>query len=77
VCQASESSEKTFHRYQYGGMKAGDAKRRKELAEEKGRLKKVAVDLTGSPRKSPLAETRRLWTQKRAARHPADRNPWT
>jgi len=48
VCQALEVSERTFHRWrnQYGGMKAGEAKRLKELEEENKRLKKVVADLT-------------------------------
>ena len=48
VCQALEISEQTFHRWrnQYGGMKAGEAKRLKELEEENKRLKKVVADLS-------------------------------
>ena len=48
VCQALEVSEQTFHRWrnQYGGMKAGEAKRLKELEEENKRLKKVVAELT-------------------------------
>jgi transposase-like protein len=48
VCQVLEISEQTFHRWrnQYGGMKAGEAKRLKELEEENRRLKKVVADLT-------------------------------
>lgn len=48
VCQRIEVSEQTFHRWrnQYGGMKAADAKRLKELEIENGRLKKVVADLT-------------------------------
>lgn len=48
VCQALEVSEQTFHRWrnQYGGMKAGEAKRLKELEEENRRLKKVVAELT-------------------------------
>ena len=44
VCQALEISEQTFHRWrnQYGGMKAEEAKRLKELEEENKRLKKLA-----------------------------------
>lgn len=40
--------EQTFHRWrdQYGGMKAGEAKRLKELEEENKRLKKVVAELT-------------------------------
>ena len=43
ACQALEVSEQTFHRWrnQYGGMKAEEAKRLKELEEENKRLKKV------------------------------------
>mgnify|MGYP001042511578 CR=1 FL=1 len=48
VCQSLEVSEQTFHRWrnQYGGMKAGEAKRLKELEEENKRLKKGVADLT-------------------------------
>ena len=48
VCQKLEVSEQTFHRWrhQYGGMKAQDAKRLKELETENGRLKKLVADLT-------------------------------
>ena len=48
VCQALEVSEQTFHRWrnQYGGMKAGEARRLKELEDENKRLKKVVADLT-------------------------------
>jgi len=48
VCQTLEVSEQTFHRWrnQYGGMKAGEAKRLKELEEENRRLKKVVAELT-------------------------------
>jgi putative transposase len=39
-------SEQTFHRWrnQYGGMKAQDAKRLKELERENGRLKAIVAD---------------------------------
>ena len=48
ACQALEASEQTFHRWrnQYGGMKAGEAKRLKELEDENKRLKKVVAELT-------------------------------
>jgi putative transposase len=48
VCQKLEISEQTFHRWrnQYGGMKANDAKRLKELELENRRLKKAVADLT-------------------------------
>jgi putative transposase len=48
VAQALEISEQTFHRWrnQYGGMKAEEAKRLKQLEEENRRLKKVVADLT-------------------------------
>lgn len=47
VCQALEISEATFHRWrnQYGGMKAQEAKRLKELEQENARLKKIVADL--------------------------------
>jgi len=46
VCQRIAVSEQTFHRWrnQYGGMKAGDAKRLKELEQENARLKKLVAD---------------------------------
>ena len=39
-------SEQTFHRWrnQYGGMKADDAKRLKELERENARLKHIVAD---------------------------------
>ena len=39
-------SEQTFHRWrnQYGGMKADDAKRLKELERENGQLKRLVAD---------------------------------
>jgi putative transposase len=48
VCQKLEISEPTFHRWrtQYGGMKANEAKRLKELEVENGRLKKLVAELT-------------------------------
>jgi putative transposase len=48
VCQVLEVSEQTFHRRrnQYGGMKAGEAKRLKELEDANRRLKKVVAELT-------------------------------
>lgn len=48
VCQRLEISEATFHRWrnQYGGMKAEEAKRLKELEQENGRLKKLVADLS-------------------------------
>jgi transposase-like protein len=47
VCQALEVSEQTFHRWrnQYGGMKADEAKRLKELETENTRLKKIVANL--------------------------------
>lgn len=48
VVQALQISEQTFHRWrnQYGGMKAEEAKRLKELEQENKRLKKLVADLT-------------------------------
>ena len=47
VCQALEIGEATYHRWrnQYGGMKAEEAKRLKELEQENARLKKMVADL--------------------------------
>ena len=46
VCQALEVSEATFHRWQsqYGGMKASEAKRLKELEQENQRLKRLLAE---------------------------------
>jgi transposase-like protein len=48
VVQALEISEQTYYRWQkkYGGMKAEEAKRLKDLEEENRRLKKLVADLT-------------------------------
>ena len=48
VCRHLEIVESTWHRWkgQYGGMKANDAKRLKELETENGRLKRIVADLT-------------------------------
>ena len=48
VCQKLEVSEPTYHRWreQYGGMKASEAKRLKELEQENARLKKLVADLS-------------------------------
>ena len=47
VCQKLEVSEQTFYRWrsQYGGMKAAEMKRLKELDQENKRLKKIIADL--------------------------------
>jgi putative transposase len=46
VVQSLEISEQTFHRWrnQYGGMKAEEAKRLKELEVENKRLKKLLAE---------------------------------
>lgn len=46
VCQKLEVSEATFNRWrnQYGGMKASEAKRLKELEDENGRLKRLVAE---------------------------------
>jgi putative transposase len=48
VLQALEVSEATLHRWraQYGGMKAEEAKRLKQLEEENRRLKQLVADLS-------------------------------
>jgi len=47
VCQKLGVSENTFHRWraQYGGMKADEAKRLKELEAENVRLKRLVAEL--------------------------------
>lgn len=46
VCQHLGVSEATLHRWrnQYGGMKATEARRLKELEQENARLKKLVAD---------------------------------
>jgi putative transposase len=46
VAKQLEVSEATYHRWraQYGGMKADDAKRLKELATENARLKRLLAE---------------------------------
>ncbi len=46
VCQKLAVAEQTFHRWrnQYGGMKAKDAKRLKQLEQENARLKRLVAD---------------------------------
>jgi|AntDryMetagUQ255_1029468.scaffolds.fasta_scaffold02871_3 transposase-like protein len=46
VCKALEVSEQTLHRWrnQYGGMKADDAKRLRELERENASLKRIVAD---------------------------------
>ena len=46
VAKELEVSEQTFHRWraQYGGMKADDVKRLKELEAENARLKRIVAD---------------------------------
>jgi putative transposase len=46
VCQKLAVSEQTFHRWrnQYGGMKADEMKRLRELEAENARLKKIVAD---------------------------------
>ena len=46
VCRHLEIAESTWHRWlsQYGGMKANDAKRLKELEAENTRLKKLVAE---------------------------------
>ncbi len=46
VAKVLEVSEQTFHRrpHEYGGMKADDAKRLRELERENARLKRIVAD---------------------------------
>ena len=46
VCKHLEVTEQTYYRWrnQYGGMKADDAKRLKELEKENARLKRLVAD---------------------------------
>ena len=46
VCRHLEITESTWHRWknQYGGMKADDAKKLKDLEKENQRLKRIVAD---------------------------------
>ena len=46
VCRHLDVSEATYHRWrnQFGGMKADDAKKLKELEKENQRLKRIVAD---------------------------------
>jgi putative transposase len=46
VCRHLQVSEQTYHRWrnQYGGMKADDVKRLKELERENAQLKRLVAD---------------------------------
>jgi transposase-like protein len=46
VCRHLQVTEATYHRWrnQYGGMKAEEAKRLKELERENARLKRIVAD---------------------------------
>ncbi|QDU62917.1 Transposase [Planctomycetes bacterium Pan216] len=46
VCQVLGVSEQTFHRWrqQYGGMKADEARRLKELEQENAKLKRLLAE---------------------------------
>jgi putative transposase len=46
VCKALEVSEATYHRWraQYGGLKADDVRRLKDLEAENARLKRIVAD---------------------------------
>jgi len=46
VAKQLEVSEQTLHRWrqQYGGLKAGDAKRLRELERENGKLKRMVAE---------------------------------
>lgn len=48
VCKQLGVSENTYYRWlnEYGGMKAEEMKRLKELEKENGRLKKAVAELT-------------------------------
>jgi putative transposase len=47
VCQTLQISEQTFYRWraQFGGLKADDARRLKELEAENARLKRLVAEL--------------------------------
>lgn len=47
ICQKLAIAENTFHRWrqQYGGMKADEAKRLRELEAENARLKQLVAEL--------------------------------
>ncbi|GLE51055.1 hypothetical protein ATCCBAA256_06430 [Mycobacterium montefiorense] len=79
VCRHLEVAESTWHRWlaQYGGMKANDAKRLKELEAQNARLKKMvanqalAIDMlrrSGRETSDPEPQTPRSSNAARAVR---------
>jgi putative transposase len=48
ICKQLEISQATYHKWrnQYGGMKADEMKRLKELERENARLKKIVAELS-------------------------------
>ena len=57
VARHLEGSEQTYHRWrnQYGGLKADDAKRLKELEKENAQLKRRTGSRVVTPRSEPCA----------------------
>jgi putative transposase len=53
VAKQLEVSEATYHRWrtQYGGLKADDVKRLKELETENARLKRIVADKSSRSRR--------------------------
>jgi putative transposase len=64
ICQELEVSRATFYRWksQYGGMKASDVKRLKELEVENARLKKMFADLTLDHNILQKVITKKAWS---------------
>ncbi len=63
VCKALEVSEATYHRWraQYGGMKADDVKRLKELERENSQLKRLVADKELENEATSVTEAPRSW----------------
>ena len=73
VARHLEVSEQTYHRWrnQFGGMKADDAKRLKELERENARLKRIVADKELENRRA-AGDRRGNWWARRG-----DAEPWT
>lgn len=65
VCKHLEVSEQTWHRWrnQYGGMKAEDAKRLKELEKQNARLKKLVAEQALQTVRGADTASRQTYTQ--------------
>jgi transposase-like protein len=73
ACQALGVSEQAFHRWrnQYGGMKADEAKRLRELEQENARLKRLVAELSLDKQMLQEVVKGKSWPRRKGATPPA------